>query len=625
MVPIQKVSSRYLKLARDSSLWREKCFDKSPCAVTSSSGPPSAALAYVLGTSPLQENDQDSDRSASEISKDQNAVQRLRSSKYTRAIAKWDLSHSSEDVDWYSEYIGRNGTIQAHWHKERQDVCGLAVSADARRVVGPLEDGSLCIWDIRQEANNSRAFRETGRSAAGVLFEDRTCHGEASSSSAKLAFSGVGECIALNSDQRKAYVAVAEILNEIDLETMQVVSQNRYAWPITALSQEDSPERPLTLGTNWSLHLHDTRVQFRERSRSPEDILKGPSSPEECIAILPDFTKGIPRRYEPRPAKDITIQPLSSFAPASPRPPRAPRRSTLSSYARCEPGPLSIIHQGPDNIFMAGRFPSILAYDRRYFPRLQYVIHSGARLSSLATTPGAPSRAAPGTTIEATLLAAGEYNGRGSMEIYSLPHVKQSTNQRRDECSGVGSIVKNEAEFGSAHDEQALSDSLELVDLTEPYNYKNRQAAATSKLLSVAAQGTRIVCSDAEGNLKWVERDGYGLVRRWNINSFEMHGDHAGVSGEQVVRKLVPVDPPGSERGIRGDGDLLVWTGEKIGFVSTHQTKDEVDELGEAFEEKLNCEETEAKAEEYSRVMRRALEGQANERRWMSRFNVRYR
>ena len=618
MVPLQRVSSRYLKLARDNRLWREKCFDKSPCAVTSL-GPPSAALAGLVGTSPLQENDQESDRSASEISKDQSAVQRLRSSKYTRAIAKWDLSHPSEDVDWYSEFIGRNGSIQAHWHKEQQDVCGLAVSADASRVVGPLEDGSLCIWDIRQEANNSRAFRETGRSAPGVLFEDRTCHGESSSSKAKLTFSGVGECVALDSDQRKAYVAVAEILNEIDLETLQVVSQNRYAWPITALSQEDSPERPLTVGTNWSLHLHDTRLQFRERSRSPEDILKGPPSPEESIAFLPNFTKGIARRYEPRPATDNAI---SSFAA---RPPRASRRSTLSSYARCEPGPLSIIHQGPDNIFMAGRFPSILAYDRRYFPRLQYVIHSGARLSSLATTPGPPSRAAPSTSIEATLLAAGEYNGRGSVEIYSLPHVKQSTNQRRDECSGVGSIMKNEVEFGSAHDEQALSDSLELVDLTEPYNYKNRQAASTSKLLSVAAQGTRIVFSDAEGNLKWVERDSYGLVRRWNINTFEMRGDHAGLSGEQVVRKLVPVDPPASERGTRGDGDLLVWTGEKIGIVSTHQAKDEVGELGEAFEEKLNCDETEAKAEEYSRVMRRALEGQANERRWMSRFNVRYR
>jgi len=57
-----------------------------------------------------------------------------------------------------------------------------------------------------------------------------------------------------------------------------------------------------------------------------------------------------------------------------------------------QPGPLSILHlsssgddwDGNGDIYVAGRFPSILNYDRRYFPKLRGTIHSGARLCSMA-------------------------------------------------------------------------------------------------------------------------------------------------------------------------------------------------------------------------------------------------
>jgi hypothetical protein len=172
--------------------------------------------------------------------------------------------------------------------------------------------------------------------------------------------------------------------------------------------------------------------------------------------------------------------------------------------------------------------------------------------------------------------------------------------------------------------ERALSASMKLVGETEPYNFKNRQSASPAKLLSVATQGTRIVFSDAEGGLKWVERDGYGLARRWNIN-FEMPGNHASIRGEQVVRKIIPVDPPDSERGARGDGDLLIWTGEKVGVITTQKLHDGVDELNKAFDKTLGNGDVDTKADEYAKVMRKALERQADERRWMSRFNMRYR
>jgi hypothetical protein len=612
-------------------------------------------------------------RSAERWSKNE-AKQRSKDLGRTRAIASWDLTSELERVDWYSDYIARHATLAATWLDQGlstpQEVRGLAISKHSTRAFGPLDNGALCVWDVGQTAagrlQSHRTFREISRSPASILFEDRTRVGESSTNKARLEFFGPTECIAINSDQQKAYVAVGDILNEVDLETFQVVSQNKYAWPVTALSQEDSPERPLTVGTSWSLHLHDPRMRFRERSRSPEDVLKGASAiPEDSIAFLPNYTKVLPRRYDSGDATppqsgqlspvapslswqpyfgsssgpNSTPNPLSNwqspFASSSnpfaapdnvtpPTPRRSSRRTTLSHYAQCDPGPLSIVHQGQDNIFIAGRFPSILSYDRRYFPKLHYVIHSGARLAALATLPHPPPQAATDIGVEATLIACGEYNGRGSLEIYSLPHLKQSTGESSSPPD-FPDMLEDTTDGISLEAERALSASMKLVGETEPYNYKNRQAASPAKLLSVATQGTRIVFSDAEGGLKWVERDGYGLVRRWNVNNFEMQGNYGSVQGEQVVRKIIPVNPPDSERGARGDGDLLVWTGEKVGVITTQKLHDDVDELNKALDETLGNGDVDTKADEYARVMRQALERQADERRWMSRFNMRYR
>ena len=632
---------------------------------------------------------------------------RDRGSARTRAIADWDLTNDVERVDWYSEYIARHATLNATWLKEQssppQEVRGLAISKDSTRAFGPLENGALCVWDIGQTAaaarsGSQRTFREARKSAPSILFEDRAKVGESSTPKAGLEFSGPTECIAIDSDQQKAYIAVGDILNEVDLETLKVITQNKYAWPITAMSQEDSPERPLTVGTSWSLHLHDPRMRFRERSRSPEDFLKAASTtPEDSIAFLPNYTKGIPRSHESNEAPSIPAGQLASTSPPSPPPPhvgrrwvspfastsnfgfgprlptyptpnlqspfgssstgqlpnplqtrqspflssfgpnspsgpvtprmprRSARRSTLHQYAQVEPGPLSIVHQGQDNIFIAGRFPSILSYDRRYFPKLHYVIHSGARLAALSTLPFPPCRAATNLAVEATLLACGEYNGRGSLEVYSLPHLKQNTSQGASSVNLPEDLLEDTSDGISPEAERALSASMKLVGETEPYNYKNRQVASPAKLLSVASQGTRIVFSDAEGGLKWVERDGYGVVRRWNVNNFEMQGNDARVQGEQVVRKIIPINPPDSDRGARGDGDLLVWTGEKVGVITTQQPHDDMDELSKAFGDTLGNVDVDTKAEEYARAMRRALERQADERRWMSRFNMRYR
>lgn len=242
-------------------------------------------------------------------------------------------------------------------------------------------------------------------------------------------------------------------------------------------------------------------------------------------------------------------------------------------------------------------------------------MHSGARLSGLTTIPHPPRASQMDPGAQATLVACGEYGGRGSLELYSLPHHRKNTRQ----SAGDFGLGDTSPEIGAADREHAISTSE-----SPPYTYKNRQEASSSKLLSVATQGTTIVFSDAEGGIKWVERDGRGLARRWNINAWQINERGGSLSGEQVARKMVPLNTMESDRGDRGDSDLLIWTGEKVGLITTKPHWEDHDELVKSLEEEVDADEEREreKAEEYSKTMRRALERQADERRWMSQFRL---
>jgi hypothetical protein len=496
----------------------------------------------------------------------------------------------------------------------------MALHDASQKAVGCLDDGSVSIWDIRERQVGRRKFQHVAQSKTAVLFEHQTGRGETSSSKAAPSFSGLVDCISLDSKRQKAYIAVAQTLNEVDLQTLDVVSQSTYAWPLTALSSQGDYEVSLSVGTSWSLHLYDPRVPFRDRSRSPEDLMRvTPGDPEDSIAFLPNYAKG-----HFQDSSDLAIPPTgTASSPTSPliasrwfQSPQARRSRALADYAHMEPGPQSILHLGEHQILIGGRFPSILSYDRRYFPRLQYVIHSGARLSCLTTIPHPPKAARESSRANATLIACGEYNGRGSLELYSMPHGTHVPKQSSEDF-GMG---RSCSELGVTDREHALASSEEDY----AYSYKNRQEASSSKLLSVAAHGTRIVFSDAEGGIKWVERDGRGLTRRWNINTWQANEKGGSLNGELVARKLIPLETADSDRGARGDGDLLVFTGEKAGIITSKPQWEDHNELVKAFEDQLDLSEKEEqeKAEEYSKAMRRALERQADERRWMSQFRL---
>jgi hypothetical protein len=385
-------------------------------------------------------------------------------------------------------------------------------------------------------------------------------------------------------------------LIEVDLETLQVISQEKFPFSISALS-EAKGTTPITVGTNLSLHIHDPRAnQFHSTDSQYSDRMEFQTPVIRVDIATSSF-------------RDLLNPVAPNYAPLF------------------HPGPLSIIDiptskdtwDGNGEIYVAGRFPSILNYDRRYFPRIRGTIHSGARLCSMASIPypfsamGKERMRRCELSVEqvnaakaesgSTLIAAGEYNSKGSLELYGLssqPHL---------------TTLSSDSSAGRRPQESA---------------FKNRQTTSSSKLLSVSNHGTSIVFSDGGGNLKWVERDGFTEIRQWNINHgrkeatlgiFGALGDWYMEGSGDIVRKILHADTE-KKQGVIGD-DLVLWTGEKIGLLSF---SGKPGSIADSFDETVRTvEEANHEREEriYGETMRRALERQADEARFVRGLGLR--
>lgn len=639
---LQLVCKKFFHLARDNNLWRLHCYEQSWAALRSTrpAGRTSESLLSTqtaslstLGQNSLRDLIQPPVLQSGDAGFDEE--RRVSPSDIARAAANWDSSAEGEHVDWYSEYIARHGPMSLSWvqqpmrpggqgrRKHPYEIKGMGVlkdwsSARENKIVAPLDDGTICIWDLnhshRTDSQSSKG-KILGMSEPGVLMSNLSRRREISPSKTALEFINFGEGVSVDSFRRRAYLAVGNVLNEVDLETLKVISQLRYPWSIFALSQETDYSVPLTLATTLSLQIYDARLSATEEEEAISSRCEKNSAP-----LVPEL--------------DIFAHPDSPLLQLQPngQPPtrlRSPSPTARENYAPLfQPGPLSILHPPAphvNSILLAGRFPSILCYDRRFFPRLQSTVHSGGRLCGLASAPAPRFPVFSDSTYPQShaVIACGEYNGRGSLELYSL---KSSSQEFNDNPSNMTSQLTPE--------------------------YKNRQSAASSKLLSVASHGNRLVYSDSDGNIKWVERNGRAEVRRWNINASQPQipfsrsshipmparpdeetyprGLWADVDSQndssEVARKILPTG--GS---LTGD-ELLVWTGERIGRIKFAVPADlngvmeddedewfmqaEVDEETRAAMRQKHRDEWE-KERRYEDMMRRALERQADEVRWM--------
>ena len=489
-----------------------------------------------------------------------------------QAMASWDPVYPGEKVDWYNEYIARHAPLSLSWlqqpfndsngAREKLESRGLGLFEDGREhvIVAPLEDGSVCLWNIGADdkAPDDRDGQIMTRSRPGLL----SVNGPGGStwqsptkSRAKMTSTGVVECVSIDKIRNKAYFAVQSGLNEVDLSTFQISAYDRYPFSISALSEATHPI-PLTVGTTLSLHIHDPRLGNNGR-----------------VSSYTYFSERVD--FEGNIASNPSLQ--NDFHRIN-----SGDNSQIDYATLFHPAPLSILHLNPSStIYVAGRFPSILTYDRRFFPKLTSTIHSGARLCSITSLP---------TPNHPTLAAAGEYNGKGSLELY--PIAPTSTPDSPPNNS------------------------------TNAQPTRNRTSASRSKLLSLAPHGTRLVFSDSDGQLKWVERDGSTLVRRWNINTYSTSPDDPITTGGifnndlsegDVARKLLPVS-------FKERSEMLLWTGEKIGVLGFR--KDPRFSFGKNVEEEKGSMDG-LDERDYGRMMRTALERQADEVRFVRGLGLR--
>ncbi|KAI6816966.1 hypothetical protein KC342_g15236 [Hortaea werneckii] len=628
---LQAVSSRFLTLARDDTIWKQETFTHSRAeALRRLTALPGSDLT-AWDVSQLRGSPQP--RAASDPHAEAKAQRQ-------RAFANWEPAFPDERLDYYDEFIRRHAPISVGWldlpkaqrnadREEVREATGIGTlndsdSGSVRHLIAPLDDGSICIWDVsrRSTVDYGGGGKLLGQSTPGLLT------GQPANATAEshniMTETGAVECVSIDNDARKGYFAVQSLLHEVDLSTLQLTSTKQYPFPITALSKCE-PNVPLTVGTNWTIHLHD-----------PRD---------------PAFSAGSGKDASGDRAELIGGSPYS--------------HATLA-----QPGPLSILHEpgtsnntpNPNSIWVAGRFTSLLNYDRRFFPKLLGTIFSGARIASLSLLPfpliqrnldllrnpsvAIHDRIAAKKAPGATLVAAAEYKGKGSLEFYGL---------------------------SSTHDDDNASPA--VVAERTPH-YQNRQTASASKLLAAVPQGGTVVFADGDGNLKWHERDGFSVVRTFNINDALPLQDHhrdarhgevgggsggggGGVSGRptepspgqgDIVQKILPTHPIAASNSLpphtasqssnnksREDlptSNLLLWTGDgRLGILgygphdplrppstanedpeSSQQRKREAGEISAEAVEQRAREDAER---QYGMAMRRALERNADEVRFV--------
>ncbi|KAL8786341.1 MAG: hypothetical protein Q9213_002838 [Squamulea squamosa] len=592
IVRLHLVSKRFRGITRDAELWKRLCYEDSGSKAHQKRRDLQFIAPSIVQQPARFFELQRRARALSGETSDRDEESKSPTSERTRAIADWDPSYTKEKVDWYEEYIARNAPISLSWlqglnhnvFEDFQEVKGLGVynRAEGPLVVAPFNDGSVGVWNVgRQDDHGDNTWGAlVARSTAGILSSQETFMG--SSSRFRLLLGGAEDMANVSVDKirNKAYFASHGDLDEVDLETLQITSHDRYPFAISALSEAAHPV-PLTVATTHSLHLRDPRSPSNPGpSRFHQDWRL-----DSNTASLPPTSQGYNSFFQSqhntsrKHAPSFDTIPLSiTHLPASDG-----QHDTSSGY-----------------ICVAGRFPSILTYNRRMFPTLNSTIHNGSRLASMTSLPHPLlySRSNPPSNLDTThtLIACGEYNGKGSLEFYP---------------------------FSTSGEPNHPSSSVSMDnDPTAPIAaYKNRTSASSSKLLSVTPHGTRIVFSDGDGGLKWVERDGHSLVRRWNINAYNASASNPKSSNSQpyssifskstndagdVARKIMAVG--GWED---GKGELAVWTGEKIGILG-FRPKPRFE-----WEQERDMRDGTVEDWEYAQGMRRALEMQADEARFV--------
>ena len=535
-------------MARDNNLWRDLCVKDSPYT----SRLPRPDVAAISLPIPVQEPRVYLLQRRLQNSAGDEQFSSASSKSTTQGVLRRDPSEIS-DVNWREEYVARHAPLSLGWLKtpaseteHNLEVRGIALykKDESQFLISPLENGAICLWDLDGQESASNPVISAPIRSEGTNF------GSKDASDYERYAPTIVEGVSVDQFRQKVFVASGPSLTEIDLNTFhssevfrassgsgQETSPGRLEDIICTLSSGGSCPQPLTVGTSRALQLYDHRTS--------------------------------------NPVKALVTDNLDATLDAS----GVSFFSGNLAKAILDPRPLHVLHIA-NKIHVGGRFPCILNYDRRFFPKLDSSIYTGSSISTLAAFPLAAQ--------PASIVAGGEYKSKGSIEIY--PYGDTSENAR-----------------------------VETI--------RNRTSASSSKILGLIPHGYRLMFSDSGGVLKWVERDGSTLVRRWNINTWpaspKIHSafrrgifNFAPNEGD-VARKLLALNDSESS-------EVCVWTGEKIGILSFRSQprlgftgEDETSKSGSEVESEGEPGPSEVQQRRFHRMMRRALERQADEARFM--------
>ncbi|EWC45779.1 hypothetical protein DRE_05116 [Drechslerella stenobrocha 248] len=518
-------------------------------------------------------------------------------------------------IDWYKEFQYRNAKLseqsfvkfRAPDNLEIVDITlagGQGAGLEDMVAASALADGSICLFSlsdrklgtvlgrsssdlVARKSLDIKAYRSPGESGTGVNYERGLFVNAATAY------------------ENRAWFGAGSVLTEVDLVTMRRIRTHRFPFSVTCLS---TVLPVLAVGTTLTLHLLDPRAPSDYIATTP---ISTPGSVSDGEKVDP--SNPAPTRFLDSTNSNISIRKNAAAQDILDNDERSSRDYLLNAppTAFLQPSPLSILHSpidqaGGNEMYVAGRFPSIMAYDRRQWPRLAGTIHSGtkARLSDLTLITANSSLPQNPVPSKYFLAACGEYDGRGTLEVYPLPS------------------TENEGEIQNSKTKLPLS-TQRMYSKASSMATRNRQSASRGKIFSIASQGLKLVIGDSEGRIRFMERDGVRHVRDWvgPSNCDEESINYIPTSGG-CVRKILPLIHPRADlRPSVENADLLLQIGEEAGvltFNPTHMdTSSENSDLAAAAPDSMPLTDENPDEERYLRVMRNALEQHHSELRFL--------
>lgn len=138
---------------------------------------------------------------------------RKREREFARIAANWDPTFPGERTNWYHEYIQRHGPVITNWFERPRtpkgsiehaiDVRGLALYRPYELenqlfAVSPLDDGSICIWDVK--GSKAKKGSMLSKSRPGLLWHAQGTY--------KSIERGIIECVSVDNQRHAAFFAV---------------------------------------------------------------------------------------------------------------------------------------------------------------------------------------------------------------------------------------------------------------------------------------------------------------------------------------------------------------------------------------------------------------------------------